>query len=103
MSMFVLASLLALQGCTTSPERTATAAVSMASVQPAAELDSLKEGDDVVFRTGILAPLGKVIIGREYHSAGGRVCKRILDASSNELTAVACRAGEGQWYMRQRS
>lgn len=103
MRIALFTSLLILQACATSPEQTAADTVSMASVQPASELDSLKEGDAVVFRTGILAPLGRVTIGREYHSASGRVCKRILHATSNELAAITCKAGEGQWYMRQRS
>ncbi len=95
--------LLVLQACVVAPQRSDRVVESVGSAVAGhgAELDSLLEGDTVMFDTGLLAPLGQVTIGREYHSASGRMCKRILNASGNELVSVACKVQKGHWYMRE--
>ncbi len=94
---------LLMQACATAPERYKDAAVQpgVASAEHALELDGLSRGDRVVFYTGILANMGQVMIGRDYHSANGRACKRILNIHGDQLLCVACKIDNERWYMRK--
>lgn len=67
------------------------------------QLDNLNEGDSATFTNGSLSRLGQVSIGREYYSASGRLCKKILNASGDLLVGVACKLDDQQWYTRQGS
>lgn len=101
--LLTLFSVLALQACAIAPHGSQITAdsVRVASAQPAAELDSLTEGDTAVFYTGLLAPLGQVTIGREYFAASGRQCKQILSATGTQLLSVACKVQKDNWYIRE--
>ncbi|MFK7993412.1 MAG: DVU3141 family protein [Granulosicoccus sp.] len=98
----VLPILLALQSCAVSSPKAMDAlqTVASVSVHEAPEMNSLNEGDSVVFYDGILAPFGQVTIGRVYTAASGRVCKRIHNAKGDELLSVACQTQKDHWYMR---
>lgn len=67
------------------------------------QLDTLSEGDSATFHNGFLSRMGQVSIGREYYSASGRLCKKILNASGDALVGVACKLQGQQWYTRQGS
>lgn len=92
-----------LQGCAQTPERSVGRVDNMAlnNVQKAPELNNLSEGDLVEIYSGILAPFGKVTIGREYYSASGRLCKQILSVTSAEIMSIACSVGGENWYVRK--
>jgi|GEM_PF-2402571 len=100
--MYVLGSLLVLQGCANSPERSTSdfQSATLASGRQAAKLNDLSEGDSVVFHSGLLSSLGKLTVGREYQAASGRMCKQILSAEGGQQMAVACKS-EDKWYVRQ--
>lgn len=91
------------QGCATTTESAVIFASSETSVSP--DLGSLVEGDSVNFfgDGGVVSPLGKVVIGREYMAASGRLCKRILSEDGEELLSVICKASDERWYMRKLS
>jgi len=67
----------------------------------APELNNLSTGDLVELYDGVLAPFGRITIGREYFAASGRLCKEILNASGKELVSIACRVSEDEWYTRE--
>jgi len=67
------------------------------------QLDNLNEGDSATFNNGSLSRMGEVSIGREYYSASGRLCKKILNATGELLVGVACKLDDQQWYTRQGS
>jgi len=92
-----------LQSCAVSSPQAKTPMQTFSSVsaEQAPELETLAEGDSVIFYSGLLAPFGEVTIGREYTAASGRLCKRIHSASGNELLSIACRARKEHWYLRQ--
>jgi len=100
--LYVLGSLLVLQGCANSPERSTSdfQSATLASGRQAAKLNDLSEGDSVVFHSGLLSSLGKLTVGREYQAASGRMCKQILSAEGGQQMAVACKS-EDKWYVRQ--
>ena len=102
--MLVIAACLAvLQACAVTPENSAIGDIEndLDGVQVSDELNDLKEGDMVQFRTGMLAKFGTIVVGREYNAASGRSCKQILDASGEQLLSVACQLPTKQWYVRE--
>lgn len=98
-------SVIILQACVVAPERQLLVSQepSLANALPAPELDRVSNGEEVVFYSGLLGSLGPMTIGREYHSASGRVCKQLYKRSGEDPMAVACKSAQGEWYLRHRS
>lgn len=102
-ALFSLISPVLLQGCAQMPGRTVSAIDNMAvsTAQKAPELNGLSQGDLVELDSGLLAPFGKVTIGRKYYAASGRLCKQILNVAGEEVVSIVCSVDAEHWYVRK--
>lgn len=99
----LLAPIVFIHGCSTVPGSYNESFVNADSAmsQQAPGLGDMSHGDLTVFENGVLASYGQIMIGREYYSASGRQCKKLLTSTGDNLLSVACKTDKENWYIRK--